>query len=223
MEDFQQFLAVFRNAAVTVWHAILALWGRFWPWFQGQRRRTQIIVGSIALVLLLALCGTITDAVGLSGASAPASTSTYVYTGPTVGVTPTVTIDLTRQASHPTTTPNPTATSIPAGPPFVGGPYANFTHHYGQPFNDNNWFYADHAQTIIFAVTQAGANVSKVTVVRVPDNWTDAQTFGECVLFLPQGATAFNQTGQYTDYHSSVGEIIIAAPGQGTCETYIAS
>ncbi len=109
------------------------------------------------------------------------------------------------------------------GPPYVGGPYTNFTHTYGQPFNVNGWFYGNSKQTLIFAVTVSGGIVTMVSVLQSPDGTTDAQTMKECEVFLPSGASEFNAISDLTDYHSSVGEIVIQNAGQGTCTISLSS
>lgn len=66
MEDFKKFLAVFQNAFAKAWQ-------RFQPWFARQPRRTQIIIAAVAFVFVCGTCGTITDALGITGHSTETS------------------------------------------------------------------------------------------------------------------------------------------------------
>ena len=110
-----------------------------------------------------------------------------------------------------------TATLSPLGPPYLGGPYRDFTHTYGQPFNAVDLlFYADSSQTIIFGVDVKANLVDQVSVIQVPSDWSNSQTLAECEIFLPSGATKFNSDPPWTDYHSSLGEVVIQT-ASGNC------
>lgn len=154
------------------------------------------------------MCGVGVDV--LASAAGGGSTTTQGITSPTAPP---------RQA---TATPPSTAaaTLTPNGPPQIGAPLARFISTYGQPFghggggSDN--FYADKGQTTILGVTFNQTTVTQIAVLG-PLSWTNDQTLAACVQFLPSDATEFNRDGQYIDYHSSVGEVVIQNAGQGTC------
>jgi hypothetical protein len=55
-----------------------------------------------------------------------------------------------------------------------------------------------------------------------PTDWTDQQTFTYCTGFLLSGAAEYNATGPYTDYHSSLGDVVIENTGYGTCLVFFA-
>jgi outer membrane murein-binding lipoprotein Lpp len=193
-----------------------------WASFRGQPRRTQAIIAAVSGVVLLACCA-ISAAIGNASSSITTTGASNSHTSAVTHATATAAVIHATATAKPKPTRVPaTATPAPAEPPFVGGPYANFTHKYGAPINSNNWFYADSGQTIIFAVKVASGTVNWLSVLQVPSDWTDSQTFAECALFLPPNAAMFNHDGPYTDYHSSIGEVIINAPGgnSGTCTVY---
>jgi hypothetical protein len=200
-----------------------------WTSFRGQPHRTQAIIASIAGVVLIACCA-ISAAIGNAGSTA-STTTTNTHTSAVTRATATAVV------THATATakPQPTATHIPTtptvvplGPPFVGGPYRNFTHAYGQPINSNNWFYTDSSQQIIVAVTVPSATpsaiVSQVAVLQTPSGWTNAEVLSECEVFLPPGATLFNHADPYYDFHSFLGEIVLEFNGgDGGCSLNIAA
>jgi hypothetical protein len=124
----------------------------------------------------------------------------------------------------PIATPVPasTATAVPStpdGPPYVGGSYSNFVATYGQPFGqgtgDSANFYTDAAQTIVINVSPTSGTVTHIDLV-APDSWSDQETHDYLVQFLPSDAALYNSVAQYTDYHSSIGDLVIGVFGQGT-------
>ncbi len=131
----------------------------------------------------------------------------------------------TNTTALPTSTPTrqPTATSVPSGPPYVGGPFSNFTAKYGQPTPNGTSanFWADGAQTISLNVSPTSGTVTYVVVVG-PDSWTNDQSFAFCSQFLPSDATEYNHVDPNTDYHSSVGDLEIGNYGVGTCVVILA-
>ena len=105
--------------------------------------------------------------------------------------------------------------------PFVGGPYADFVHVYGQPFgqavgNRDN-FYADSNHEIILNVDNNSNGIVYNVNISGPTDWDLSTTMMYCEQFLPVGATEYNSTGQNTDYMSDVGEVVIENLGSGTC------
>jgi len=117
-----------------------------------------------------------------------------------------------------TALPQPTATSVPGGPPYVGGPYSNFVAKYGQPFSRNSGgddLYTDSAQTITIQIAPTSGTVTHLGLVG-HDSWSDGDTHDYLGQFLPSDATLYNSAGQYTDYHSSAGDLVIGVFGQGT-------
>lgn len=95
-----------RKIASSFRHFVVALWGRFWPWYRAQTRRMQIVVGSVALVGLCACCGWFSVAT-------TSSTIPHITTAQRAVVTPTV----TTAAAATTTKPSATATPKPTSPP----------------------------------------------------------------------------------------------------------
>ncbi len=83
-------------------------------------------------------------------------------------------------------------------------------------------FYADKAQTILIDAQPTGGIVKNL-VVTGPSSWTNQQSFAFCQGFLPSGATKYKTVGQYTYYHSSIGDAVINNAGHGTCEVLILS
>jgi hypothetical protein len=120
--------------------------------------------------------------------------------------------------------------------PRVGEKLSVFTATYGQSANlgtdrglkvghltiQGIRFYADKAQTIIIDA-QPTKGVVNHLVVTGPSSWTNPQSFAYCQNFLPSSATQYRTVGQYTYYHSKLGDVVINTPGQGTCEVLIMS
>ena len=120
-----------------------------------------------------------------------------------------------------TSAPAPTATAVPSGaggPPYVGGSYSNFIATYGQPFGqgtgDSANFYTDTTHTIVINISPTDGTVTHLGLV-APDSWSDQETHDYLVQLLPSDATLYNSVGPSTDYHSSVGDLVIGVFGQG--------
>jgi hypothetical protein len=97
----------------------------------------------------------------------------------------------------------------------------NFPAKFGQPFGHGSagadTFWADSARSIIIGVSPNSGTVTQVNVIG-PTWWSDSQTVTYCIQFLPDGATKYNSAGPYTtDYHSSVGDLVVSNIGVGFC------
>lgn len=115
--------------------------------------------------------------------------------------------------------------------PRVGEQLSVFTSAYGQPARIGTGkglkinhikvngvrFYADQAHTII-VTAQPTKGVVNSLLVTGPASWNNQQSFAYCGRFLPTGATAFRTVGQYTYYHSSIGDVVLNNAGNGTCQ-----
>jgi hypothetical protein len=163
-------------------------------WDRGAAQKVAIIVAAVAVSAVLVGCG-------LSS----------VASSPTVTTSP---------AGLVTPTPAATSASTSTGKPHIGGPFANFPAKFGQPFGhgtgDSDNFWGDPAQTIVIDVSPTSGTVTYVSVIG-PTTWSDSETFNYCVQFLPDGATEYNSAGENTDYHSSVGDLVVSNYGAGTC------
>jgi hypothetical protein len=120
--------------------------------------------------------------------------------------------------------------------PRVGERLSVFTDTYGQPAKlgtdrglkvgqltiSGVRFFVDKAQTIIVDAQQTHGIVTNL-VVTGPSSWTKQQSFAYCQTFLPIGATSERTVGQYTYFHSSLGDVVINNAGSGTCEVLIMS
>ncbi len=131
--------------------------------------------------------------------------------------------------SVPTAVPTSTSNGLAAthGTPQIGALLSDFVGKYGQPVsqgigNSQN-FYADTAQTITLNVSTTGQK-QQVTQINFigPDTWSDTQTKTFTTQYLPSDAVEFNTVDNLTDYHSSVGEIVLRNEGQGTGLLYTA-
>lgn len=118
--------------------------------------------------------------------------------------------------------------------PHVGERLSVFTSTYGQPDKlgtdkglkvghitvEGVRFYADAAQTIIINAQPTQGIVNNLTVTG-PATWTSQQSFAYCERFLPTGAAAYRSVGQYTYFHSNVGDVVINNAEGGTCEVLV--
>lgn len=211
-------------------------------WEKGAGQKVAII--SVATILgICACCSCSTVGIVLLAGTPPKTTGnqgsdvqpTATSTSPIVlapasatpsTVTPTVVPTATATATAAATaSPTPTSPVASTGQPYVGGPYANYTAAYGQPFiqgaGGSEDFWADKAQTIIVIVNPPVSRIVRHMSAVGPDSWSDDQTFSYCSQFLPSGAVAFNTAPPYTDFNSSLGKVIIANFGSGACVVYL--
>lgn len=160
------------------------------------------------------------QALSASHATATAASNATPRPSPTRAPNPTEGITPTPLATA-SPLPQVMATSVPSpgGPPYVGGPYANFVAAYGPPFGhgsgDSDNFYGDAAQTIVINVSPTSGTITHLGLV-APESWSNAETHDYLAQFLPSDAVLYNSVAQYTDYHSSVGDLVIGVFGQGT-------
>ena len=120
--------------------------------------------------------------------------------------------------AKPTSTTQKPAILTPAvtnGKPQIDGLVTDFNNSYKAGGVSNSYCYDSACQTLIGIRSQDGV----VTYIAIlgPTSWSNQQTMNTCEQFLPQDATAFNTSGPYTDFHSSIGEIVIENDGSGTC------
>jgi hypothetical protein len=109
--------------------------------------------------------------------------------------------------------------------PELGDPFTDFNAAYGlavkngagAPFT----FWVDQAHTARIAVTFINGHATHI-MLSAPTDWNKTQTFDFCSMFLPPDASVYNVAGQYTDYHSSLGNLVLANYGNGACEVFIA-
>lgn len=115
--------------------------------------------------------------------------------------------------------------------PFVGGPYADFVVRYGEPYltvtsttltGGQAMFTADDDSSIVFKVCPTSGNVSLLTATG-PASWTDDEELAFCGRFLPKDATQTERATKYQTFHSSVGDLRLNLPrdGTGSCELTI--
>ncbi len=126
-----------------------------------------------------------------------------------------------RATNTATVAVSPPTTTLPTGgKPFIGGPYANFIAAYGQPsgngLGDSANFWGDPAHTITINVSPTSGTVTFVAVVG-HTSWSNDETYTYCTQFLPDDAAEYNSVGRYTDFHSSVGDLVVSNNGAGTC------
>lgn len=119
--------------------------------------------------------------------------------------------------------------------PRIGESLSVFTATYGQPAKvgtdkglkvghvsvEGVRFYTDKAQTTMVTAQPTRGTVRSL-VVTGPSSWTNQQSFAACQGFLPSGAVAYRTIGQYTYYHSSVGDVVLNNAGHGTCQVAMA-
>jgi hypothetical protein len=118
--------------------------------------------------------------------------------------------------------------------PRVGERLSVFTATYGKPIQlgtarglkvgnvtvEGVRFYADRAHTIIVNAQPTNGIVRNL-VVTGPSSWTKQQSIAYCQSFLPIGSVAYRTVGQYTYFHSSIGDVVLNDAGSGTCEVLI--
>jgi hypothetical protein len=112
------------------------------------------------------------------------------------------------------------APNVAAGSPLaLGAPLADFTAAYGQAVSNGagalTWW-ADKAQTVLIVVTFTNGRATDITMSG-PTVWTKNQTFAYCTTWLPSDAAEYNSAGEYTDYHSREGDLVLANYGNGAC------
>jgi hypothetical protein len=180
-------------------------------WSQGTGSKIVVLAMAGVIVLLgcfgvLLVTGTLggKSTPAAAGTSAPSSTSTSAHTKvPTVTATPS------------------------AGPPQLGATLASFTAAYGKPALQDSLgatddFWEDKQQTILIGVDLTNGRVSHITVLGPPSS-TITQTFNSCAAFLPSDATSYSSAPPDTDYHSSIGNLVLENDGAGLCTVSIAS
>lgn len=181
--------------------------------FWSQGTGSKIVVLAMAGVIVLLGCFGVLLATGTlggkhtptaSGTSSPSSASTSAHSKV------------------------PAATATPsAGPPQLGAPLASFTAAFGAPALQDSLgatddFWEDRQQTVLLGVVITNGKVSRITVLG-PPSATIAQTFNACAAFLPPDATSYSSVPPDTDYHSSIGNLVLENDGSGLCTLSIAS
>jgi hypothetical protein len=122
----------------------------------------------------------------------------------------------------------PTVTATPsAGPPQLGATLASFTAAYGKPALQDSLgatddFWENTQQTILIGVDLTNGRVSHIKVLGPPAS-TITQTFNSCAAFLPPDATSYSSSPPDTNYHSSIGNLVLENDGSGLCMVSIAS
>jgi hypothetical protein len=180
-------------------------------------RQTWAIV--LFALLILGLCGGGVIMM-MTHASKPNSNTTSTVLTQKSNTTPAKQTKVTATATNVVTATH--------GTPHIGGPMSDFIGKYGQPVSQGTGntenFYADSARTILVNVTPQGPNQQIQGVnVQGQTSWSIDQAKAFCTQFLPSDAVAFNAKDNYANYHSSVGEIVLTTPGQGTCTLAILS
>jgi hypothetical protein len=104
---------------------------------------------------------------------------------------------------------------------------ASFTAAYGNPALQDSLgatadFWEDRQQTILIGVDLTNGRVSHITVLGPPQS-TLSQTFNSCAAFLPTDSTSYSSAPPDTDYHSSIGNLVLENDGSGLCTVSIAS
>jgi hypothetical protein len=132
----------------------------------------------------------------------------------------------TASASAHTAVPSVTATPV-AGPPKLGATLASFTAAFGNAslrdsVGATDDFWENKQQTILVGVVLTNGQVSRITVLGPPAS-TMSQTFNSCAAFLPPDATSYGSPAPDTDYHSSLGNLVLENDGSGLCTLSIAS
>ena len=136
----------------------------------------------------------------------------------------TPTTQATQPAVHPTTQPTKGQPTVKAafnpnnvpthGTPHIGGPFSDFYGKYGQPVNQGSiangetWIVDQNTTTIVNATPDSSGKTINI-IVTSGANWSVQQTKQYCEQFLPSDASQFNTSDHITDYHSSVGMIVI--------------
>jgi hypothetical protein len=185
-------------------------------WARGLPQKLAVVASAV-LLLMCACCSSLVVLGAVVGGNNQSGTQTGQATSTAKLPTPTSTTTAISPTSTATAIPTPTRTPAPAGYPHVGGPFSDFVAAYGQPVpnGSSSNFFTDKAQTIAISVDQTNGIVTGMDIVG-PTSWTNQQTFDYCTQFLPHGAVEYNSVGQYTDYHSSAGDVVIGVYGEGT-------
>jgi len=175
------------------------------PLTPAQRKRALTFIlsftGATMLVILIAI---IAFAVSLS--KQPSSSNTQQATTSTA---------TSQSTTAPTTQPTTasSANGVTNGTPHIGGPMSDFYGKYGQPNNQGigtseTWIVDQQQTVLVNATPDANAQVAGVSVT-TGANWSNTQMQQYCSQFLPADASAFNSVSDLTDYHSSIGEVVM--------------
>jgi hypothetical protein len=174
-------------------------------WSQGTGSKLIVLVMA-GVIVLLGCFGVllVTGSLGGKNTTAPSSAATSAH------------------SKVPTLTATPSA-----GPPRLGAPLASFTAAYGKPALQDSVgatddFWEDKQQTVLVGVDLTNGQVSHIIVLG-PPSLTLTQTFNACAAFLPPDATSYNTAPPATDYHSSIGNLVLENDGGGLCSLAIAS
>jgi hypothetical protein len=182
-------------------------------WSKGVAQK--VIVVAVAGALAMLSCGGLAAVVG-----AAIETS-----GTSVNQSPTNTIQQT-PTPKPTHAASATATHAvgSGGQPRLGSPESVFIAAYGPPFGhgtgNSDEFYTDSTHTVIVGASVTNGIVTHIDVAGDP-SWSDQQTYAMCARFLPTDATAYNSVGPNTDYHSSLGNVVLANYDGGACVLFL--
>lgn len=180
-------------------------------WSQGTGSKLVVLVMA-GVIVLLGCFGVLVVTGTLGGKNTPAATGS---TSPSSAGT-------SAHSKVPTVTATP-----PAGPPKLGAPLASFTAAYGKPALQDSVgatddFWEDKQQTVLVGIDLTNGQVSHIIVLGPPSS-TLTQTFNACAAFLPPDATSYNTAPPATDYHSSIGNLVLENDGAGLCSLAIAS
>jgi hypothetical protein len=180
-------------------------------WSQGTGSKIVVLVMA-GVIVLIGCFGVLLVTGTLGGKHTPAATGT--------------TLPSSASTSAHSKVPTVTATPL-AGPPQLGAPLASFTAAYGKPALQDSVgatddFWEDKQQTILIGVDLTNGRVSRIIVLGPPAS-SMTQTFNSCAAFLPPGATSYNSAPPDTDYHSSIGNLVLENDGSGLCMLSIAS
>ena len=107
----------------------------------------------------------------------------------------------------------------------VGSALGDFTAAYGQPTLQQSLaatddFWGDSQHTILIGVDVTKGEVTQITVVGPPLS-TSSQTYSSCAAFLPSDAASYNSAPPDTDFHSSIGDLVLENDGEGLCMVYV--
>ena len=198
---------------------------RFWSQSTGAKVIVLAVAGAIVLIGgfgALLVSGTLPS--GINGSKTTSAIivkdSTPAATHATAGSSvSTVSITVTAQAGVPT------ATAIVGGPPQLGAPLADFIAAYGQPTLQQSLaatddFWGDSQHTILIGVDVTKGVATQISVVGPPLS-TSSQTYNSCAAFLPSDATSYNSAPPDTDFHSSIGDLVLESDGEGLCMVYV--
>jgi hypothetical protein len=168
-----------------------------------SRKRLWLILAAVVLVLAVII------GVASQGQNQKSAPATQAIQQPTLHPT---TAPTTKTTPKPTVQPTK-GLAVTHGTPRIGGRISDFYGKYGQPNNqgigNSETWLADQQQTVL---VNASPNASgEVTYVSVTSsaNWSNSQIMAYCSQFMPSDASKFNSDANYTDYHSSIGEIVV--------------